>query len=72
MYTKAYFHASSVTSLTCIVMYVGMACIIMVMSVLQVVKRLTKELYFTIFSRRKTSFHAKFQVHCSHSLPVLT
>ena len=28
-----------------------------------------KELYFIILSRRKSSFHAKFQVHCLHGLP---
>ena len=42
------------------------------MSVLQEIKGLTKELYVFILSRRKSSFHAKFQVHCSHGLPVLT
>ena len=41
------------------------------MSVLQEMKGLTKELYVIILSRRKSSFHAKFQVHCSHGLPVL-
>ena len=35
----------------------------MMMSVLQEIKGLTKELYFIILSRRKSSFHAKFQVH---------
>ena len=56
--------------------YVGMACIIhyneMVMSVLQDVhvEGLTKDLYFTILSRRKTSFYAKFQVQCLHGVPV--
>ena len=49
---------SSLTS-PCIV---GMACIIM--SLLQDVEGLTKELYFIILSRRKTSFHAQFQVQC--------
>ena len=36
------------------------------MSVLQE----TKELYFVIPSRKKTSFHAKFQACCLHCLPV--
>ena len=40
------------------------------MSVLQEIKGLTKELYFIILSRRKSSFHAKFQVHFLHALPV--
>ena len=40
----------------------------MILSVLQEVKGLTKKLYFS----RKTSFHAKFQAQCLHSLPVLT
>ena len=49
---------------------IGMACIIeMMMSVLQEVKGLTI-LHYT--SSRKTSFHAKFQAQCLHSLPVLT
>ena len=39
------------------------------MSVLQEIKGLTKELYIIKLSR---SFHAKFQVRCSHGLPVLT
>ena len=34
------------------------------------VERLTKELHFIVVSRRKTSFHAKFQVQCLHGLPV--
>ena len=42
------------------------------MSVLQEIKGLTKELYVFIHSRRKSSFHAKIEVHCSHGLPVLT
>ena len=42
----------------------------MMMSVLQEIKGLTKELYFVILSRRKSSFHAKFQVHFLHALPV--
>ena len=42
------------------------------MSVLQEIKGLMKELYFSILSRKKSRFHAKFQVHCSHGLPVLT
>ena len=37
------------------------------MSVLQDIRVLTKELYFSILSRRKSSFHARFQVH---GLPV--
>ena len=62
---------------SCIVMYVyTLHCSIikceMMMSVLQEIKGLTKELYIIILSRRKSSFHAKFQVHCSHGLPVLT
>ena len=36
------------------------------MSVLQKVEGLTKELYLLVLSRGKTSFHKKFQIHCSH------
>ena len=39
---------------------------------MSVVEGLTKEVYFIVLSRRKTSFHAKFQVQCLHGLPVLT
>ena len=35
-------------------------------------KRFTKKLYLVLLSRKKTSFCAKFQVHCSHRLPVFT
>ena len=63
---KAYFHAKLLTIVfecysSCIVMHVGMACIIleMMMSILQEMEGLTKELYFIILCRRKTSFHAK-------------
>ena len=33
-------------------------------NIIQEVKGLTKKLYFVLQSRRKTSFYAKFQVHC--------
>ena len=39
--------------------------------IIQEVKGLTK-LYFVLLSRTKTSFFAKFRVHCSHCLPVFT
>ena len=35
----------------------------MMMSVLQEIKGLTKQLHFIILSRGKSSFHANFQVH---------
>ena len=60
MVFECYFFITS----SCIVMYVH-ACIIhyneMMMSVLQEIKGLTKELYFIILSRRKSSFHANFR-----------
>ena len=34
------------------------------------IEGLTKGLYFIILCRRKTSFHAKFQVQCLHGLPL--
>ena len=40
-------------------------------NIIEEVKGLTKKLYFGLLSRRKTSFRAIFQVHCSHCLPVL-
>ena len=49
---------------------VGKSCIVMY-SILQNVKELTKKLCFVILSRMKTSFHAKFQLHCPHGLLVL-
>ena len=54
---------------SCIVIHVDNE---MMMSVLQEIRGLTKELYFNILSRRKSSFHAKLQVNCSQGLPVLT
>ena len=39
---------------------------------IQELKGLRKKLYFVLLSRRKTSFYAKFQVYCSHCLPVST
>ena len=35
-------------------------------------KRVNKEITLCFTVRRKTSFYAKFQVHCSHCLPVST
>ena len=65
MVFECYFFITS----SCIVMYVH-ACIIhssvlleMMMSVLQEIKGLAKELYFIILFRRKSSFHATFEVH---------
>ena len=40
------------------------------MSVLS--KRVNKKIILHYTSSRKTSFHAKFQAQCLHSLPVLT
>ena len=42
----------------------------MMMSVLQEIEGLTKELYFIILSGRKASFHAKFQIHCAHGFHI--
>ena len=55
------FHSGSLFTL----FYMVMGCII-----IQEVKGLTKKLYFVSLSRRKTTFYAKFRVHCLHYLPV--
>ena len=44
--------------------------IVMGCNIIQEVKGLTKKLYFVLLSMRKTSFYAKFQINCSHCLPV--
>ena len=37
-----------------------------------IIQEVNGKLYFVLLSRRKTSFYAKFQVHCSHCLLVFT
>ena len=47
------------------IFYMVMGC-----NIIQEVKGLTNKLYIVLLSRRKTSFCEKFQVNCSHCVPV--
>ena len=63
-------HARAIPIYTVLLFYVICDGLQMMMTLLQEIKGLT--LYLLIHSRWKSSFHANFQVHCSHGIPVLS